>query len=127
MVLKVLNKVNSKLKFLYRQSEHLNPRQEFEIYCMTMRFWESLIYLPIYLWFFHPKEREYFPTMENTEMWKKERTNFFLILSFFSHFCIFHCRKVFSFFWMKKSKIDWQIYKAFSKLHSHAIYLKLSL
>ena len=26
MVLKVLNKVNSKLKFLYRQSEHLNPQ-----------------------------------------------------------------------------------------------------
>ena len=28
MVLRVLNKVNRKLKFLYRQSEHLNPRQE---------------------------------------------------------------------------------------------------
>ena len=26
MVLEVLNKVDSKLKFLYRQSEHLNPR-----------------------------------------------------------------------------------------------------
>ena len=26
MILKVLNKINSKLKFLYRQSEHLNPQ-----------------------------------------------------------------------------------------------------